>query len=163
MFLTEARFRRARTRSDIEFVRAAQAQTAALSYGRRLVANEGNALFARTESALQDPNSCLMVAESAAQPVGYCWVEIRPGKVAYVLDLYVHPRMRRQGLGHGLLKRVFRLARILGMREVRLTVSAKNRVARAFYQAAGFESVAEEVSGRGIWFELLRPTALSQE
>ncbi|HZH26983.1 MAG TPA: N-acetyltransferase [Azospirillaceae bacterium] len=89
-----------------------------------------------------DPNLCFVaVAETDRAVVGFaqCWSS------AFVKDIAVSPRFRRQGMGRALLLEVFRAFRGRGAGSVDLKVEANNPSgAVRFYQAMGMVVVGEE-------------------
>jgi GNAT superfamily N-acetyltransferase len=54
-----------------------------------------------------------------------------------ILDLYVHPTNRRQGIGHGLVSAALERFRVAGVQTVRWDVSADNNPARTFWRSIG--------------------------
>jgi ribosomal-protein-alanine N-acetyltransferase len=86
-----------------------------------------------------------LVATAAEQVVGFI-VFRRVAQAEYeILNLAVHPRFRRQGVGRNLVRQA--LERYPG--DFFLEVRESNRAAREFYQAAGFQ----EVSRRDAYYE----------
>ncbi|MEE9219588.1 MAG: GNAT family N-acetyltransferase [Acidobacteriota bacterium] len=68
----------------------------------------------------------------------------REFEYAYVSDLYVRPKYRRQGLATALMARIEAHARERGVDLVRLMVLARNDLARPFYDACGYRE--EEIT-----------------
>jgi ribosomal protein S18 acetylase RimI-like enzyme len=136
------------------FIEAAQAETARLSYGRPATADEWLALKQRLDAAFTDPNSHLLVIEERDKPVGYVWVERRSGGIAFLLDIFVAPRWRKQGIGTLLLREVIHLAKRIGLTELRLAVSSLNGPAQSLFAAQGLRVRDTEQRGNVRWFEL---------
>jgi ribosomal protein S18 acetylase RimI-like enzyme len=68
-----------------------------------------------------------------------------PGEDAYSLGaIYVHPERQGEGVGAALLDRVEARARDEGFDTLRLVVMRDNDPARGFYEAHGFEHVADD-------------------
>jgi ribosomal-protein-alanine N-acetyltransferase len=67
-----------------------------------------------------------------------CWL-IAPE--CHLLNLAVHPGLRRQGLGRQLLRAICLLAIKFGAKFFHLEVSVSNRPAQALYKSAGFRNV----------------------
>ncbi len=88
------------------------------------------------------PQSDLFVAETADEKiVGYADVirEVRIGRV--VMDVYVAPRLRRQGIGYRLVEKVAYRSASLGAGVVHTFIDQKRRDSRAFLKRAGFRPV----------------------
>lgn len=90
-----------------------------------------------------------LIAEAGGETAGVCvffpsfsTYRGRPG--AYVLDLYVDPRWRGQGVGARLLQRVASVTRARGGVYLRLSVDAANAGAEGFYERLGVRRVAGE-------------------
>jgi ribosomal protein S18 acetylase RimI-like enzyme len=95
------------------------------------------------------------VVEANRQVVGFVciWATVMPSEpdepqssYAYVSDLVVLPRFRRQGLGRALLLRAENYAREQGVSVIRIGVLAGNSMARALYSSAGFVDRRIELS-----------------
>ncbi|MDE1822484.1 MAG: GNAT family N-acetyltransferase [Euryarchaeota archaeon] len=68
-------------------------------------------------------------------------MESLPSLQGYVLDAFVVPRARGQGVGGALFKEAERLLRKLGCDSVHLNVNARNVQARGFYRSTGFREL----------------------
>ncbi|EIM13348.1 GNAT family N-acetyltransferase [Pseudomonas chlororaphis] len=86
-----------------------------------------------------DPQLCL-VAQDAEGVVGViqCWTS------AYIKDLVVHPRARRQGLGRALLLQAFEVFRQRREAFVDLRVLEDNQRARGLYDSVGMVTIRRE-------------------
>ncbi|AZD31630.1 GNAT family N-acetyltransferase [Pseudomonas chlororaphis] len=86
-----------------------------------------------------DPQLCL-VAQDAEGVVGViqCWTS------AYIKDLVVHPRARRQGLGRALLLQAFAVFRLRREAFVDLRVLEDNQRARGLYDSVGMVAIRRE-------------------
>ncbi|AUG04078.1 GNAT family N-acetyltransferase [Pseudomonas sp. 09C 129] len=86
-----------------------------------------------------DPQLCL-VAQDAEGVVGViqCWTS------AYIKDLVVHPRVRRQGLGRALLLQAFEVFRQRREAFVDLRVLEDNQRARGLYDSVGMRVIRRE-------------------
>jgi mycothiol synthase len=88
------------------------------------------------------PESDLFVAETEGHTVGgYADVirEVRIGRV--VMDVYVAPRLRRQGIGSRLVEKVVNRSASLGAGVVHTYIDQNRRGSRTFLKRAGFKSV----------------------
>ncbi|MFZ5615877.1 MAG: GNAT family N-acetyltransferase [Pseudomonadota bacterium] len=68
----------------------------------------------------------------------------RGQKGVYILDIYIAPSARGEGLGRRLVARVAQWARGRGARYVRLSVDEENLRAVNFYEAIGFKEGAHD-------------------
>lgn len=86
-----------------------------------------------------DPALCF-VAQDAQGVVGVvqCWTS------AYIKDLVVHPRARRQGLGRALLLHAFTVFQQRHEGFIDLKVLEDNLPARQLYESAGMQLVRRE-------------------
>ncbi len=91
-------------------------------------------------SELSKPYARVLVAELQGQVIGYlcCWFV---ADEVQILNLAVHPRYRRHGVGRTLLQAVCNEARRAGARCVSLEVRKSNIPARALYQRFLFRQV----------------------
>jgi ribosomal-protein-alanine N-acetyltransferase len=90
------------------------------------------------ETAVEGPPPLFVVDDG--EPLGYAVVVPGGGSVAYVPELAVHPDNQRDGYGSRLLDRL-RTRYTAGGGQLRLTVRADDRGARAFYADHGFRVV----------------------
>lgn len=86
------------------------------------------------------PLSVFVATNRTQTPVGYVIVVPGPSAV-YVPEIAVLPSSQREGHGSALLSRVGTYARNRSVDEIRLTVAASNKQARAFYDQHGFSEV----------------------
>ena len=93
----------------------------------------------------EDPGQVL-VAYDGKELVGYVMFqnEIKPPlevahKVGYVMDLYVKPSHRRQGVGEQLLRSCLDRIRSKGVTHIQLRVWNANETAIALYRKLGFK------------------------
>lgn len=83
-----------------------------------------------------DPSLCFVVSDGhGLVAVAQCWSS------AFVRDLVVHPRARRQGLALALLKHVFHVFRLRGEACVDLKVLETNHGARRLYETSGMSYI----------------------
>ena len=94
-------------------------------------------------------HSCLFVAESGGEVVGFLSGELREGSPAFspktwaaVEDVYVVPELRSLGIGRDLFEAFQEWAHRKGATGVSLQVAAGNRRAREFYDRLGFREVS---------------------
>ena len=86
-----------------------------------------------------DPTLCFVALDAeGVAAVCQCWTS------AYIKDLVVHPRARRQGLGRGLLLHAFNVFRQRREGFVDLKVLEDNLQARQLYESVGMHAVRRE-------------------
>jgi ribosomal-protein-alanine N-acetyltransferase len=83
-----------------------------------------------------------VVVETVAGVSGYGVLSMGAGE-AHVLNICVAERLRRRGVGRGLLLALLRHARDRGIRDAILEVRRSNRAAITLYQELGFECVGQ--------------------
>jgi ribosomal protein S18 acetylase RimI-like enzyme len=88
----------------------------------------------------------MLVARDGGRPVGYAFVEIRPGpddtwpigdRMAELMSLSVAPDERGRGLGSALMDAVDAELERRGVADLEVTVLAGNERARRFYERRG--------------------------
>ncbi|MGV8916272.1 MAG: GNAT family N-acetyltransferase [Pseudomonas sp.] len=85
-----------------------------------------------TRDAEFDPRLCFVVADDQGLiGVAQCWTS------AFVRDLVIHPRARRQGLARALLHHAFAVLRQRGEACLDLKVLETNAPARRLYETSG--------------------------
>jgi len=94
---------------------------------------------------LRDADSCLLVAESGGEYIGYLLAhadEAQPifaqRRHATITDLYVAPQHRRKGIARRLAEGAIEFFKKRGIQHARMNVLAKNAAARAFAEKMGF-------------------------
>lgn len=99
---------------------------------------------------LADPHLALFLARHDGQPVGTVQVRIYdtsdqsmmlPRRRAYVEDLVVDERSRRQGVGRALMEAATDWAEDRGVSQIVLTVWQGNKAAQQLYQELGYRQV----------------------
>ena len=79
-----------------------------------------------------DPNLCFIVADDQGViGVAHCWTS------AFLRDLVVHPRARRQGLARALVHHAFAVFHLRGEACLDLKVLETNDPARRLYETSG--------------------------
>jgi len=144
----------AKARCDREWIAVAQAETAAASYGRPATPGEAATLARRLEAAFGAAGARIMVLHAAGVPAGYFWIEARTGGQWFLLDIWVGPTRRGQGLGRRLLRAAACMAARLGASELRLAVAARNDAARRLFAAEGFRVTDSQMREGRIWLEM---------
>lgn len=95
---------------------------------------------------LANPISATLIAGPSPPKAWQTWGYIIYWVVAqvemHILNLAVHPRQQRQGIGRRLLTEAMGQARALGVQTVWLEVRPSNTPARALYESLGFGEVA---------------------
>jgi GNAT superfamily N-acetyltransferase len=93
----------------------------------------------------RDGEDHLIVAFRDDRPVGFLFLEQRPGKLfrhwATIKRLQVRPNLQGSGLGGALLDETHRIAKDLGLEALHLTVRGKTGT-EVFYERHGYETVA---------------------
>lgn len=98
-----------------------------------------------------DPNEACFVAELEGKVVGFVWSKAQspPQIPAFIQeplqvvgDLVVHAGARRRGVGRALVEHVLGWGRARGLRQVQLTVFARNESANRFYEQLGFRPLS---------------------
>ncbi|WP_397449603.1 GNAT family N-acetyltransferase [Pseudomonas sp. NA-150] len=85
-----------------------------------------------THDAEFDPSLCFVVADDQGLiGVAQCWTS------AFIRDLVIHPRARRQGLARALLHHAFTVFRLRGEACLDLKVLETNEPARRLYETSG--------------------------
>lgn len=94
---------------------------------------------------IRDGEDHLIVAFDDDRPVGFLFLEQRPGVLfkhwATIKRLQVHPTLQGTGLGGTLLEETHRLGAKLGLEALHLTVRGGTGT-EAFYERHGYETVA---------------------
>ncbi|MGH8130534.1 MAG: ribosomal protein S18-alanine N-acetyltransferase [Steroidobacteraceae bacterium] len=83
-----------------------------------------------------------VVVDTATGVAGYGVLSMGAGE-AHVLNLCVSEKLRRRGIGRGLILALLGYARDRGIRDAFLEVRRSNRAAIALYHAIGFECVGQ--------------------
>jgi ribosomal-protein-alanine N-acetyltransferase len=78
-----------------------------------------------------------VVAEWEARIIGHAVMSIAAGE-CHILNLCIHPRLHRRGIGRRILRRLLALARREGADTAFLEVRASNVSALALYRGEGF-------------------------
>ncbi|WP_433738759.1 GNAT family N-acetyltransferase [Pseudomonas putida] len=87
-----------------------------------------------------DPDLCFVLVDAeGVVAVCQCWTS------AYIKDLVVHPRARRQGLGRALLLNAFKVFQQRREGFVDLKVLEDNLRARRLYESVGMREVRREL------------------
>ena len=84
----------------------------------------------------------LIVASRNGERIGLVWITMEqiyqdPGG-AWLLEVFVEPRYRRQGLAKELMDRAERWAREQGAKDIWLNVGGKNACALGLYESQGY-------------------------
>lgn len=106
-------------------------------------------LQAVSKYIVQDDADILIATNAAGVPVAYCVLTtaaykesptVIPQSFAYLIDLYVKPQTRKQGLASQLLKDAQNWSKQHHLDFLQLNVLTDNQAARKLYEAAGFKS-----------------------
>lgn len=81
-----------------------------------------------------------IVRSSDRQPVGMLWVHVieKPSRTAFVYNIEIDPRFRRQGFAEQAMTRLEDEARRWGCTSIRLHVFGHNTAARPLYEKLGY-------------------------
>ena len=85
-----------------------------------------------------DPRIVMRVAEEAGGAVAFFRLDLAPDRSAEI-TIFIDPQRRRAGVGSRVLEEALRETRRLGVRRLLAVIERRNRVAREFFFAAGFE------------------------
>jgi GNAT superfamily N-acetyltransferase len=104
-------------------------------------------------SELDDPDALVLVAESEGEVLGYLyaglegtsWKNLR-GPCAYLHDVYVDERLRREGAGRSLVRAAIEWARSKGAPQVVLTTLVANEPAHRLFTGLGFRRTMVEMA-----------------
>jgi GNAT superfamily N-acetyltransferase len=99
------------------------------------------------ERWLRDPDTFLVLAEAAGEPVGYAFVTVGPGyaswrtgqRLAELETLSVLPEHRGNGVGSALLDAVWSRLAELGVEDMAITTTTTNVDSHRFYEREGFQ------------------------
>ena len=100
--------------------------------------------IARLAAGAASPLDRPLVAEDGGRAVGLCWVRIDPNDAssAALYQVWVHPEVRRRGVGQRLLASAMLWAREAGARTMVLSVAiGHGSAAVELYRGAGFVEV----------------------
>jgi GNAT superfamily N-acetyltransferase len=108
------------------------------------------------EDWLAEPGAFVLLAESGGRPVGYALVHLRgpeetwaTGERIGVLEtLAVLPGERGRGIGSALFERLYEELRSVGVRELEVSVIARNAEALRFYERQGLLPFTVSFLGR---------------
>lgn len=92
------------------------------------------------ESTMASPIANCLVIERSGHILGYA-VFYFAASEAHIMNIAVHPGVRRRGLAREMLSRVLALARRKAVEECFLEVRESNMPARGLYEKLGFEAV----------------------
>ena len=90
-------------------------------------------------NAVESENMYPIVAQLGDRVVGYSTFSVEGG-CAHILNIAVHPKFRRRGVGFRLLKHLFALFDDLDIKEARLEVRESNLPAQLLYRKTGFKT-----------------------
>ena len=88
-------------------------------------------------------NHLFAIVDADGESVGMLWFAIKErsgSRIAYVYNIAIDPRFRRQGHAERALDALGQEARRLGLAGIGLHVFGHNRGARALYEKLGFEA-----------------------
>lgn len=104
-------------------------------------------------SALQDPDSVVLVADAAGDVVGYVYAAVEPlswkdlrDRCGYIHDLVVDPAQRGHGAGSALLEAACEWLGTRGVPRVVLDTADKNVGAQRLFARAGFRRTMVEMT-----------------
>jgi ribosomal protein S18 acetylase RimI-like enzyme len=102
----------------------------------------------------------LTAITSSGEAVGWLWVKLGPpgswGQHAFLCQMTVERAVRRQGYGRAMLAALEAMLTAERFAELRLNVCETNLSAKALYDAAGFEAVAQHATMRQLRKTLTR-------
>lgn len=92
------------------------------------------------QDAIQSEYTIYLVAEEAAEIMGYCGIWLS-GETGDLCNMAVVPSCRRRGIGRKLLAEAIRLSTERGAEEIFLEVRESNHPAIALYKNLGFQKI----------------------
>lgn len=98
--------------------------------------------FENFKSTIHHESQFSFVWEQNSIIFGYGVLQWTPPET-YLLNIMVHPRKRRLGLGEKLLKKLIEVSRSLGNKEMILDVDPENLAAVELYKKVNFEVLEE--------------------
>ena len=93
------------------------------------------------QAATPDHHFYEIKSNPAGPVLGFVWLASMPRgsvRVAFVFQLFVYPKHRRQGHGRAALVLVEKLAEVMGLTGVALNVFGSNFAAQALYHSLGY-------------------------
>ena len=104
-------------------------------------------------SQLADPACLVLVAERANEIVGYVFARIEPtswrdlrGPCGFIHDVFVHERVRHQGVGRALVRAAITWVQSRGMFQVVLWSKSGNDTAQGLFAKLGFRQTMVEMT-----------------
>lgn len=104
-------------------------------------------------SVLQDPDSCVFVAEVEGEVSGYVYAALEPmswkelrGPAGFIHDVAVREESRRNGVAAELMKAALDWLRERGAPRVVLWTAAPNQAAQALFRRFGFRETMREMT-----------------
>ena len=109
--------------------------------------------FLSVLSTLRERRGKVFIAQIGGEIVGFIYFTYSlemfldvSKRVAFISDMYVKPRFRRQGIGSLLMEKCLEELKNLDIKYVRLSVLSNNVLAIRFYEKHGFEICRYEMS-----------------
>jgi GNAT superfamily N-acetyltransferase len=105
--------------------------------------DEGKYLASVQKRASEPGRWCLLAKDRASEPTGFSWFKIDQDERVgwgYILEFYVRPENRRQGLGRQLFEQSCKLLADSGVRQAWLTSDPS---AEVFWLKCGFQFTGE--------------------
>ena len=104
-------------------------------------------------TALDDPETLVLIAVAGKRPVGCAFTLIKPGamdfgdeRIGYLCDVYVEPEFRRHGIARRFLESSEDWLRTIGIRTLEASWAVSCREAAGTWLELGFEPLS--VTGR---------------
>lgn len=93
------------------------------------------------ERAMLGPDHLVVAYENGA-PIGFCFLEQRPGPLfrhwAFIKRLQLRPDLQKKGYGGAILEKLHQIAAEMGLEQLHLTVRGETGTER-FYERHGYE------------------------
>lgn len=96
----------------------------------------------RVRRSIRDKETMVLVASIDGKLSGFAIMRFRDDD-AHLFLLAVETKLQRSGIGAALLLWLEKTCRTAGMRHIRVEVRAGNRIARKFYERAGFRFIGQ--------------------
>jgi GNAT superfamily N-acetyltransferase len=101
----------------------------------------------RLASGAESPAELPLVAEDGERAIGLAWARIAPEDpdVAALYQVWVDPEYRHRGVGRLMIDTVLDWARVVGVRQLLLSVALGPGSALEFYRRAGFLEIGSPI------------------
>ena len=96
----------------------------------------------RVKRHIQDADTIVLLASDEGSMIGFAIMRFGD-TTAHLLLLAVEPTARRQNVGRSMIKWLEKSCRTAGIQRIQLEVRSRNKAARRFYNALGFQYLGQ--------------------